>query len=72
MLKLQSRQTNIRRGKDEEIEFEMLRNNKVDCFIGDSESVNSKSVQKNVKIIGWIDKYTERKRSEKEFENFEE
>ena len=50
----------------------MLRNNKVDCFIGDSESVNSKSVQKNVKIIGWIDKYTERKRSEKEFENFEE
>ena len=72
MLKLQSRQTNIRRGKDEEIEFEMLRNNKVDCFIGDSESMNSKSVQKNVKIIGWIDKYTERKRSEKEFENFEE
>ena len=62
MLKLQSRQTNIRRGKDEEIEFEMLRNNKVDCFIGDSESMNSKSVQKNVKIIGWIDKYTERKR----------
>ena len=72
MLKLQSRQTNIRRGKDEEIEFEMLRNNKVDCFIGDSESMNSKSVQKNVKIIGWIDKYTERKRSEKEFEHFEE
>ena len=72
MLKLLSGQTNIRRGKDEEIEFEMLRNNKVDCFIGDSESMNSKSVQKNVKIIGWIDKYTERKRSEKEFENFEE
>ena len=62
MLKLQSRQTNIRRGKDEEIEFEMLRNNKVDCFIGDSKSVNSKSDQKNVKIIGWIDKYMERKR----------
>ena len=36
---------------------------------GDRESVKSKSVQKNVKIVEWIDKYTERKRSEREFEN---
>ena len=35
---------------------------------GDRESVKSKSVQKNVKIVEWIDKYTERKRSEREFE----
>ena len=27
------------------------------------------SVQKKVKIIEWMDKYTERKRSEREFEN---